>query len=118
MANAMKYMQWLEQYKPGTAQWINNRGGWDKLKPKAKRAIKQQIREQRRAMGIAGSWVVDRIAVDQEVEGIITRARRRYLLQAASERRKALIQRDGSQGAASAVRRIDPLSIDVSQYLK
>jgi hypothetical protein len=29
-----------------------------------------------------------------------------------------LKRRDGSQGAASAVRRIDPASIDVAEYLE
>jgi hypothetical protein len=46
------------------------------------------------------------------------RAHRRYLLQAAGEYKKALKRRDGSQGAASAVRRIDPASIDVAEYLE
>jgi hypothetical protein len=36
------------------------------------------------------------------------RAKRRYLLSAAGEIKKALKRRYGSQGAASPVRRIDP----------
>jgi hypothetical protein len=43
-------VQWLEQHKPGTAQWINRRGGWAKLSPRAKRSISQQVREAKRAM--------------------------------------------------------------------
>jgi hypothetical protein len=85
-------------------QWINNRGGWGKLKPKVKRAIKQQIREGRRA-------------IEQDTpEGIalkIKAERHRYQAHARYEYRKALKRRDGSQGAASAVRRIDPASVDI-----
>jgi hypothetical protein len=48
----------------------------------------------------------------------IKQARRRYLLQAAGEYKKALKRRDGTQGAASAVRHIDPASIDLAECLK
>ena len=40
----------------------------------------------------------------------IKRARRSYLLKAGAEFKKAAIRRDGSHGAASEVRRIDPLT--------
>jgi hypothetical protein len=46
------------------------------------------------------------------------RARRQYLLRIAGEYKKAIKRRDGSQGAASRVRHIDPASIDVERYLK
>ena len=46
--NRYRVMQWLEEHKPGTAQWITRRGGWDRLSPKAKRAIKYQMRQARR----------------------------------------------------------------------
>jgi hypothetical protein len=42
------YIRWLEEHKPGTARWIARRGGWDGLKPRAKAAIKKQVREGRR----------------------------------------------------------------------
>jgi hypothetical protein len=49
----------------------------------------------------------------------VMRARRRYLLRAAGEYGKALTKRRyGTLGAASAVRHIDPASIDVGRYLK
>ena len=105
----MKYLEWLREHKPGTMPWINRRGGWAKLKPKVKRAIKQKIRE-------------GRCAVERDTpEGValkIKAERHRYQAHAKYEYRKALKRRNGSQGAASAVRHIDPASVDVGRYLK
>jgi hypothetical protein len=50
MSSTGAYIRWLEEHKPGTAQWIARRGGWDKLSRHAKRAIKQQVREARRKL--------------------------------------------------------------------
>jgi hypothetical protein len=74
-----------------------------------KRAIKQQAREGRRALE---QDTPEGIALKIEAE------RYRYQAHARYEYRKALRRRNGSQGAASAVRHIDPASIDMSRYLK
>ena len=46
----------------------------------------------------------------------IKRARRRYLLTAGAAYKEAVRRRQGSQGAASAVRHIDPATVDLSRY--